>query len=194
MKGVIAVLLAVTGISAVVIIIVMQTPGSGLIDYSVRVLALFGYFAFFTAVVSSSFMKQLYRYFGKPFIKVHHAIALTAFALMLMHPAAAVIQYGTPAYLLPQTSSVSMFLYFAGAPALYFVAAAVVTAFLSRIFRKSWRYIHWLNYIAFFLVTVHGLMIGTDFQLVPVRITVFIMAATAAILFVHRRLRQFRRA
>ena len=56
----------------VVFILFLQTPISDAFYFFIRLGALFGFTAMFIATTMSAFMLQLYKIFGKPFIKQHH--------------------------------------------------------------------------------------------------------------------------
>ncbi|MGC9523848.1 MAG: hypothetical protein ACP5HG_18510 [Anaerolineae bacterium] len=60
-------------------------------------------------------------------------------------------------------------------------------------FEKSWRTIHWLNYVVFLLGTVHALLIGPNFQHPIVQVIATIMALTLVVVFVLKRLEERRR-
>ena len=54
--------------------------------------------------------------------------------------------------------------------------------------KKSWRIIHWLTYIAFIFATVHGILLGSNFQFLPVRIIAALMAVVAFSIFIIKRI------
>ncbi len=51
----------------------------------IRGAALLGYLAVFLASLSSSFMRELTRFFGRPFIRIHHIIAVTGLVVLAVH-------------------------------------------------------------------------------------------------------------
>ncbi len=58
---------------------------------------------------------------------------------------------------------------------------------------KSWKTIHWLNYVAFLLGTAHAWLIGANFQHMGVRIVSGVMAVTLVVVFVLKRLEDAQR-
>lgn len=62
-------------------LISMQPPGSPL-NWFIRGTALLGYLAVFLTLVSSAYMRQVYRLFGRPFLKVHHILSIAGLILL----------------------------------------------------------------------------------------------------------------
>jgi DMSO/TMAO reductase YedYZ heme-binding membrane subunit len=51
-----------------------------------------------------------------------------------------------------------------GPAVLVILAAVIATALLRARFKRSWRWIHRLNYVIFVAILVHGLILGTDLR------------------------------
>ncbi len=157
------------------------------IHWVIRGLALLGYQFVFLSILSSASLPQLVRFFGRPFIKVHHGLSITGLALITLHPLAVALSSGTPLVFLPRFDSLRVFLTLGGRPAWYLIAAATLAAVLRQPIGKSWKLLHFLNYLAFFLSTAHANLIGTNFQDLPVRVVSIGMALVVGAVFVRRR-------
>ena len=70
----------------VVLILFLQTPISDPYDFFIRLGALFGFTAMFIATTMSPFMIQLYKIFGKPFVKQHHLYSIFGLIMITLHP------------------------------------------------------------------------------------------------------------
>lgn len=153
----------------------------------IRATGMLGYLAVFLASLSSLYLRELVQFFGRPFIKVHHAVSITGLVTLLVHPLGAAWEAGSLAVFVPATSSWLGFLRAGGRPALYLIGLAVLAAVLRKSLTRSWRVIHYLNYLAFLLASAHAGLIGSDFQH-PVAKAVLILMALAIIgVFIRRR-------
>lgn len=153
----------------------------------IRAGALLGYLGVFLAILSSAFLRELVHYFGRPFIKVHHILARAGVSMLFLHAVAVAWNARSLRTFLPDFDSWRAFFELGGRPALWLIGVAVVAGFLRTIIGRNWRVIHWLNYIAFWLGTVHGLLIGTDFRYLPVRVLSIAMAVIVVGVFVWKR-------
>jgi predicted ferric reductase len=188
-------LLAVPGFVMVVLIVVLLVlvPYGTFVDQLIRVLALAAYLTAFASIIMTNYVREMFQYFGKPFMTIHHIASISALVLMIAHPVVVVFRDAWPGALLPQTGSVQLFFIYAGAPALYLFVIGVVAVLLRRLALRSWRYIHWLTYIAFILATVHAILLGANFVFLPVKIIAGLMAAASVLVFVLRRAKKRRR-
>jgi DMSO/TMAO reductase YedYZ heme-binding membrane subunit len=168
-----------------IVVTLAQTPGPALWTI-VRAAALFGYVALFWAIVSSEYMRELRKLFGRPFLKLHHSLTVAAWVLILTHPLAYVILAGSPTVLVPIFSPLSSFLQWAGRTALYLFALATIAGLLRKSLKRYWKYVHKLNYVAFLLVFVHAWLIGTDLSSMLLRILWVVMAAVVLLVAVHK--------
>jgi methionine sulfoxide reductase heme-binding subunit len=163
------------------------------IDGIIRVGALLGYLMVFLAALSSNYMRELTRYFGRAFVKVHHVASVTALIALATHATSVAWRSGTPATFLPVFSSTRLFFALGGRPAFWLIAITSLTAVLRASIGKNWKTIHWLNYVAFLLGTVHAWLIGPNFQHLGVRVVSGAMAVTLAVVFVVKRREASRR-
>ena len=172
-------------------LIALQPYGTPL-NRVIRGAAMMGYLATFLAIVSSAYMRQMARVFGRPFIRVHHILSVTGLVLLTLHPLGVALDSATLRVFLPRFDSLPVFLQLGGRPAWYFIVAASLAAVLRKTF-KNWRVVHFLNYVAFLLATVHANMLGTDLQHAIVKAISVAMALVIVAIFIQKRLQARRR-
>lgn len=164
------------------------------IDWAIRSAALLGYQLVFLSIISSAYVVPLVRLFGRPFIKLHHLVAVTGLVLITLHPIGVAYDVGSAGVFVPDVSSVRAFLALGGRPAWYLIAIAALVAFLRRPIGPAWRVIHPLSYLAFILATVHANLIGTNMQPAVPRILSVLMSLAVVAVFVRRRVPRRRAA
>jgi hypothetical protein len=71
---------------ALVALIVALQPSPGPLSWLIRGAALIGYLTIFLAILSSAYLVPLVRFFGRPFIKVHHVSSIAGLVAMLVLP------------------------------------------------------------------------------------------------------------
>jgi DMSO/TMAO reductase YedYZ heme-binding membrane subunit len=173
---------------ALTVVIELFQPEAPPLNWAIRGFALLGYQFLFLAILSSAFLRELVRFFGRPFITLHHIVSITGLALMTLHPLGAAYEQLSLAVFLPRFDTLRLFLVLGGRPAWYLIILAVLAALLRQIIGKGWRWVHGLNYVAFMLITVHANLIGTDFQNLGPRIGSIVMAVVVTGVFVRRRI------
>ena len=144
-------------------LIPLQPHGSPLRRLA-RGAALLGYQAEFLAVLSSTVVKQMRRVFGRPFISMHHILSVAGLVLLTLHPLGVAIDAASARVLLPQFDSLIAFFQWGGPAALVLFAVAALVALLRKTIGRRWRVIHLFTYVAFWLGTIHGILLGTDLQ------------------------------
>jgi sulfoxide reductase heme-binding subunit YedZ len=182
--GAIVVLLAVVTIA-------LRLEGDP-IHWIVRGAGMLGYVSIFLAILSSAYMRELYRLLGRPFLWGHHVLSVSGMVLIALHPTALAIETASAAVFVPRFDSWQIFWLLGGRPALYLIAIAALGALLRKIWRRNWRTIHMLNYVAFVLGTVHAVLIGTDFGQPFLRLLPITMAPVMVFVFIRKRLAQRR--
>ncbi|MDY7040713.1 MAG: ferric reductase [Chloroflexota bacterium] len=187
--------LILAGIVALILVggLMSFQPYGNILSWVIRGSALLGYLAVFLAIVSSAYMKQMVRIFGRPFIKVHHILSVTGLALVTLHPVGVALNSATLRVFLPKFDSLTIFLQLGGRPAWYLLLVAALAAVLRRTIGRNWRTVHFLNYVAFWLATAHAVMIGTDFQHVIMKVLAIVMSLVVVAVFIQKRLRANRR-
>ncbi|MFW9987956.1 MAG: hypothetical protein ACFFC3_04815 [Candidatus Odinarchaeota archaeon] len=177
----------------VVFILFLLTPFSDVYNFFIRFGAIFGFLSMFIATMMTPFAVQLYKIFGKPFIKIHHIYSITGLILITLHPVAFAIFRSDISVFLPDFTSWYGFWSLGGRLALILIYIAVLGALLRKKLIKNWRLIHALNYIALFLAYVHGVLIGTDFQNAVILIIFTIMIILSFGILIFKRYLSFKR-
>ncbi len=188
--------LILLGLVALILVggLIALRPAGSPLSWGIRGAALLGYLAIFLASLSSIYMRQMYQFFGRPFVKVHHTLSVTGLIMMTLHPLGVALQSANLRVFLPRFDSMRVFLELGGRPAWYLIGAASLAAVLRKSIGQNWRAIHVLNYIAFLLATVHAVLIGTDF-LSPVMKGVGVVMALVVIgAFIQKRLQKRNRS
>jgi sulfoxide reductase heme-binding subunit YedZ len=186
--------LALVGILALALVIAMESLNLGgtPLNWAIRGAALLGYQSVFLAIVSSAYMRQLVRLFGRPFVQVHHVVSVSGLIFITLHPLGVALDNASISVFVPRFDSVLVFLQLGGRLAWYLIALAALIALLRRSIGRPWRVVHMLNYIAFLLITVHANLIGTHLQYSVPRAVSIVMALVIVGVFVQKRLRQRR--
>jgi DMSO/TMAO reductase YedYZ heme-binding membrane subunit len=181
--------LALTGVIAVLLVILAQAlgPWGTPLSRVIRGAGMLGYLAVFLASLSSLYLRELVRFFGRPFIKVHHAVSITGLIMLLIHPLGAAWEAGSLAVFVPATGSWLGFLRAGGRPAWYLIGLAVLAAVLRKSLARSWRAIHYLNYVAFLLASAHASLLGSDFQHPVAKAVIILMTLVIIGVFIRRR-------
>jgi methionine sulfoxide reductase heme-binding subunit len=184
--------LPVPAVIGIALLVQLAFPVEGWQYWLVRSLSLSGYLLVFLAVLSSTSLPAMAKAFGRPFVGVHHVATIAGFVAMIAHPFAySLAIVGSLSPFVPSFGSMLEVLRWAGRPALFLFIVAVVAALLRRAFKKGWRFFHLATYLAFLLVTVHANLVGTSFLASPVvRVVSWLMAATATVVFVRKRVRR----
>jgi DMSO/TMAO reductase YedYZ heme-binding membrane subunit len=163
----------------------LQTPEEP-IEMIRRFAGTFGYLTIFFAIVSSEYITKIKKLAGLPFMKAHHNLARIGVFLILIHPLTFILE-GQSIRIISPFYSMSIFINLFGRPALYlFLLAAGIALYRKKY--KNWKKIHYLNYLAFLLVSVHAVMIGIDFKLSIMRTLALVMALIVAGVFINKRL------
>ena len=147
-----------------VAVVLVARPSDYTLHAAMRGAAMLGYMYVFLACLSSAFLQDMNRYFGRPYLRVHHLLATMGLTLLSIHGLTVAWDSRSAAVFLPRLDSVEGFLLWGGPPAYILIWIAVIAAAMRMSIGARWRLLHWLNYIAFMLGTVHALMIGTDFS------------------------------
>lgn len=167
---------------------IYQNPESP-IKLIYRTSGIFSYLLVFSAIVSSEYISQIKRLFGQTFLKFHHNLIKLALILMVLHPVSFALDIQSLQIFLPVFYPPLTFLELAGRPALYLFIIAIITAVYRKKVPKNWKKIHLFNYLAFFMVSIHALLIGTDFSSTGMKILSFVMMLIVTGIFVHKRLK-----
>jgi len=190
--------LAPFGIVALLVAIVLISlrplqPHETILKWFIRGAALLGYQAIFLSIVSSLYMRQMLRWFGRPFVRVHHILSVTGLALIVLHPIGVAWDSLSIAVFVPAVDSWISFFTNGGRVAWYLFAIASLAALLRKGIGQNWRLIHYLTYVAFWMASAHALLLGTNTQYVAVRVVASAMATTTLAILVQKRVQAGRR-
>jgi len=122
----------------------MQPYGTPL-NWFTRGAALLGYLAIFLSIISSSTMRQLVRFFGRPFVRVHHILSVTGLILITLHPLGVAWSSASLRVFLPRFGSWLAFLQWGGPPAWYLIHIGSLAAVRRQSISRNWRTVHLLN-------------------------------------------------
>jgi DMSO/TMAO reductase YedYZ heme-binding membrane subunit len=187
-------LLVVIGIAAAILVGGLIALGSTVtpLAWFIRTCAVLGYLCVFVAALSSIYMRELVRWFGRPFVKTHHVVTVTGLILLALHPLAVAWNFGSLGVFVPQFGSWIAFLRWGGPVAWYLIGIASLVALFRTRLRDQWRYLHWLNYLAFLLASVHAILLGSDFQSTAMRVIPIALSLALVAVFVQKRLQRSR--
>ncbi|NLG28105.1 MAG: hypothetical protein GX557_09350 [Chloroflexi bacterium] len=186
------VVLAEVAVLALAALLVLRQPEGGALYVGLRLAALVGLGLIYLSIWSSLFVRELTRALGRPFVRAHHVLSIVGLALATLHPIAVVTLRSSPSLLLPSFSSWTRFLQRLG-PLVWLLLMAGLVAALLRTRWKQWRWLHWLNYVAFFAGVVHAWRLGSDVQGAGMRVLLALLAASVAAAFVWKRLKVTRK-
>ncbi|MFX1417882.1 MAG: hypothetical protein ACFE9N_03055 [Promethearchaeota archaeon] len=176
-----------------ILVFFLLTPFSDVFNFIIRFGSIFGFTSMFIATMMTPFAVQLYKFFGKPFIKIHHLYSIAGLILITLHPIAFAIMRLDITVFVPDFTSWYGFWSLGGRLALILIYIAVLGALLRKKIQKNWRIIHVLNYVALFLAYVHGVLIGTDFQNLGILIIFTIMIILSFSVLIYKRYLSYKR-
>lgn len=175
----------------VVSLLMLISPPADFLSFLVRWAALMGYVSIFIATVMSNYMVEIYKRFGKPFVKIHHVFAIAGIILVTLHPVAYAIQVTNILVFVPEFGSWYGFWSLGGRKALILIYVAAAAGILRNRIKKQWRAIHALMYVALFFGVIHAIIIGTDFTRIEGVAMILLfggMFAISILVFVQKRL------
>ncbi|MFX0141284.1 MAG: hypothetical protein ACFFDN_47025 [Candidatus Hodarchaeota archaeon] len=193
-KEAIYIIVPTIALYVLILVFFLMTAFSSVSDFFVRFGALFGFTSMFVATMMTPFAVQLYKIFGKPFVKIHHIFSITGLLLVTLHPLVFAVSVDNIAVFIPDFTSWFGFWSLGGRLALILIYIAILGAFLRKKFTKGWRVIHALNYAALFLAYIHGVLLpGTDFQNIGILIIFTIMIILSFTTLIYKRYMSFKR-
>ena len=175
--------------AAVALFLQLLQPSAAPINWVIRIAALTGYFCIFGAIVTSAYLRQMARWFGRPFIKIHHILSIVGLSMVTIHPLTVAWRALDLRVFIPAVNSWYAFFSLGGRAAWYLLGIGALAAVLRRTIGKRWKLLHILNYLAFCLATVHGILIGPNVQNWAMRVVFGAMALIVLGVFVQKRAR-----
>jgi DMSO/TMAO reductase YedYZ heme-binding membrane subunit len=99
--------------------------------------------------------------------ELHRSVSIVAMVFLVIHIVTTVVDSYVPtgwlSSVVPMTSSYKRFDITLGTVAFDLMLAVWVSSLLkARIANRSWRFIHWLSWLAFAAAIAHSLLVGTD--------------------------------
>jgi DMSO/TMAO reductase YedYZ heme-binding membrane subunit len=176
---------------ALIVVYVLSRSAAPLaLAYSLaRAAALFGYGTLFVTILSHEYLREMRKLFGKPFMTVHHILAVTGLVLVTLHPVLmTILMPDHLAEFVPRFDSLRTFLTFGGRAGLYLILIAALAAVMRRRLKDTWKVIHWLNYVAFVLVFAHSWLLGGNVSTSVLKFISPLMLLTVVAVFLRKRL------
>ncbi len=156
-----------------------------------RFLALYGFLFLSVATLTTPFLAEVTRAFGKPFLQIHHVFSALGIALITLHPVFNAIEALTLEVFVPSFATWVTFWTFAGRPALIILYVAFVASLIRSKAPRYWRYIHALMYVVLFFGIVHGNLLGEDFENFGIMLIFNTLFAVSIAGFVYKRYRNY---
>jgi predicted ferric reductase len=191
-KEAICVIVGTISLYVLILVLIFLEPIKDGLDFIIRFGALMGFTSMFVATIMTPFMVQLYKIFGKPFIKIHHLYSIAGLVLITLHPVAFAISKLDITIFVPVFYPWYDFWSLGGRVALILIYLAVIGVLLRKKV-KNWRLIHILNYIALFLAYIHGVLIGTDFKTLGILIIFTVMLVLSFGVLIFKRYLSYKR-
>jgi len=132
-------------------------------QFGIRLTGLVGFASLFVSVIMSNFFEEFDKN-GKKKLISHHLFSIIGIILITLHPVIFAVYKSDIGVFLPKFDSWEVFWELAGRPSLILLYVGFVSGFLFKLYKRSWRALHMIVYIALFFGLVHGILIGTDFQ------------------------------
>jgi hypothetical protein len=110
------------------------------------------------------YLRDIYKIFGRPFLKVHHLFAAFGLAAITLHPVILAVRIASLRIFVPDISDWMGFWINAGRPALIVIYVALAAVLLRSRIPTAWRPLHALMIAALTFAIIHANLIGTDFQ------------------------------
>lgn len=191
-KEAINIIVATISLYVLILVLIFLEPIKDGLDFIIRFGALMGFTSMFVATIMTPFMVQLYKIFGKPFIKIHHLYSIAGLILITLHPVAFAISKLDITIFVPVFYPWYDFWSLGGRVALILIYLAVLGSLLRKKI-KNWRILHILNYIALFLAYIHGVLIGTDFKTLGIFIIFTLMLILSFGVLIFKRYFSYKR-
>ena len=176
-----------------VIIMVLFLPRAIEGDFTrsaVRFFGLFGYLFLSITTLVTPFLREVTQAFGRPFIKIHHSLAVLGVVFITLHPVFNAIESSLSVFV-PNFDSWNRFWIIAGRPAFILVYIAVFAAFLRAKAPKYWRAFHALMYVVLLFGIVHANLLGHDFQNLGIMIIFNVLFILSLAGFAFKRYRSY---
>lgn len=185
--------LSTASLYILIVILFIYIPYTNAFSSMISLFALLGYVSMSIAALMTPFAAELYKIFGKSFIKIHHIFAISGLILITLHPVTLAIYTGNPLVFLPRFDSWIVFWELAGRPALILVYVGAAAGGLRNIYKNSWKKFHNLLYVALFFGLIHGTLIGSSFKNIFVTVIFYLLFLSVMLAFFYKRHKNHKR-
>ncbi|MFX1551786.1 MAG: hypothetical protein ACFFB9_15655, partial [Promethearchaeota archaeon] len=131
-KQAIYIIVPTIGLYILIIILFLSTPFSSVANFFYRFGAIFGFTSMFVATIMTPFVVELYKIFGKPFVKIHHVYSIMGLLLVTLHPLIYAVSVDNITVFIPDFTSWYGFWSLGGRLALILIYLAVLGALLRK--------------------------------------------------------------
>lgn len=146
-----------------------------LLGYTQRLIALIAFIMIADQIITGAFMPRITEKFGGWFFQYHIILGAIAYALIIAHPLLylVILTNATKSFdpfyvftdfcLICETTS-QLYITMGRIGFWLAIVAGLAAIFRVKIFqiRAYWKYIHIINYIAFFMIAIHAWNVGSD--------------------------------
>ena len=157
---------------------------------AVRFFGLYGYLFLSVTVLVTPFLREVTQAFGRPFIKIHHSLAVLGVVFITLHPVFNAIESSLSVFV-PNFDSWNRFWILAGRPAFILFYIAIFAAFLRAKAPKYWRAFHALMYVVLLFGIVHANLLGHDFQNLGIMLIFNVLFIVSLAGFAFKRYRSY---
>ncbi len=154
---------------------------------------LYGFTLIWFQIMIGSNIRYLTKIWPKIFL-FHRTEGIIAFLFVLVHISFILITYSFEKFLearfLPENLRIFGIL---GNFAFYLLVLSTTAALFrqKKLLRKYWRFIHYFNYVVFFLVLIHSLNLGSDTQSGALKYLWYFFATTVVISLINKFSKRF---
>ena len=159
---------------------------------AVRFFGLYGYLFLSVATLVTPFLREVTQAFGRPFLKVHHSLAVLGIVFITLHPVFNALERLSLSVFIPNFNSWLSFWRLAGRPAFILIYVAFFAVFLRAKAPKYWRFFHALMYVVLLFGIVHANLIGHDFENLGIMIIFNALFVASLAGFAFKRYRSYK--
>ena len=168
----------------------MFIPPPGILNILIRITGIAGALCLILALVSSAFVKQIFKATHHPFKQIHHLLAISGAVLITLHPLLLAWQMKTLKFFIPVINSWPEFLSWGGRVGIILIYLAILAAVIMKKIPAFWRQFHWLMYPGLLLGGIHALRLGQDITSLVAKSLTWGLLGLIVIVFIYKRLRK----
>lgn len=156
------------------------------LNFLQRVSGQWSFSLLFFQILLGSNMQYWAKILGALSYRLHIVFGIISYSLILFHPSLYyLIDYQTLGTIPLTIPSNPVLL---GVFAFWMITFSVFSAYFrtKKILRRKWRWVHYLNYLAFVLVAVHAYFAGSDINTLPFYLTYWFFVTTFIVILILR--------